>query len=612
MGLSIFNFSSNDENTTPVSAAARKIGRVVAPIFDALTGSQPQQRPTIKDSYTDLSPDRGSLNVVPTQWKVAQDRKAMYTDIENMDRSDELVSTALDITANNCADFLSDVPEQRIRFKSTDPEIVEILSRMSTRLNLDDLVWQLARECAMHGSIFREVVLDRSGDRPFVADFKQTIPYHIWPKLTEKGDKLPGWVIKLDLDVYNGGGANLAEWQIVPFIFGARKGYLSVPPLASARAGYQRLAKIEDGMAVARLIRAYDKMVHKIPVGKEWEKDQILGAIRNYRDAITKRKMETTDGQMNQLDNPLDVQTDFYVPDDGSGRGDVQMLTSNNTNLGNLMDVYYAREKLLARLRVPIEMLQLTSQQKTHVAGKGGGWGASQVQFAKYLRGLQSVLRRGISRLCDLELMLQAPEKYASGGRNLYTIELCNIDTADPQQDAALLLTLGQACVYFLEAFGALPPELMASKFMNLTSDEQEMMAAFLETDSQRILEARIKALENEAVAPLATKTGIKEATNPPKHGSGNNNKSRASRSAEQKGGAKSTQGMSSRLREAMLTQDSSETTPVLPIDELVDMFARLQQMVNNDLIEAGIPVPEITDFTRQIIRQNLVDLAQC
>ena len=210
--------------------------------------------------------------------------------------------------------------------------------------------------------------------------------------------------------------------------------------------------------------------------------------------------------------------------------------------------------------------------------------------------------------------MLQAPEKYAAGGRNLYTIELCSIDKADPQQDAALLLTLGQACVYFLEAFGALPPDLMAAKFMNLTPDEQEMMATFLAVDGQRILDARVGALENEALAPLATKTKIGEQTNPPKAGggSGNSNKSRASRSSEQKGGAKSTQGMSSQLREAMLTQDSAEATPVLPIEELVDMFARLQQMVNADLIEAGIPVPEVTDFTRQIIRQNLVDLTQC
>ena len=400
MAFSLFNFASDDQNLTPVSAAARKIGRIVAPIFDAFTGTQPQQRPAVKDTYTDLSPDRGSLNVVPTQWKVAQDRKAMYTDIENMDRSDGIVPTALDITANNCVGFLDDTDEGnnpiRVRFKSKDPEVAQILSNMSTRLNLDDMVWQLARECAMHGSIFREVVLDRSGDRPYVADFKQTIPYHIWPKLTEKGDKIPGWVIKLDLDVYNGGGAELAEWQIVPFIFGARKGYLSVPPLASIRADFQRLAKIKDGIAVARLIRAYDKIVHKIPVGKEWEKDQILQTVRNYRDAITKRKMETTDGQMNQLDNPLDVQTDFYVPDDGSGRGDVTMLTSNNINLGNLNDVYYSQEPILTRLRVPIEMLQLTSQQKTHISGKGGGWSPVQTQFAVHLQGLQAVVRRGV------------------------------------------------------------------------------------------------------------------------------------------------------------------------------------------------------------------------
>ena len=310
------------------------------------------------------------------------------------------------------------------------------------------------------------------------------------------------------------------------------------------------------------------------------------------------------------MDNPLDVHTDFYVPDDGSGRGDVKLLTSNNTNLGNLIDVYYAREKLLARLRVPAEMLQLTSQQKTHIAGKGSGMSSAQVQFAKYLRSLQSVLRRGLSRLCDIELMLQLPEKYATMGHNLYTIELCAIDTADPQQDAALLLTLGQACVYFLEAFGALPPELMAAKFMQLTSDQQAMMTGFLATDGQRVLDARIKALENEALAPLATKTKIGEQTNPPK-GSGNSNKSRASRSSEQKGVAKA-QGLSARLKAGLITQDAYDSDPVLPIEDLVELFVTLQQSVNEDLEAAGIPVSEVTEFTKQIIRQNLVDLTSC
>jgi hypothetical protein len=611
----IFNWTGDSaEDVSPITAFAKKIGRMVSPIFDAYSGSQPQQVPRNNDPATDMSLDYSTLNVVPHQWKVAQDRKSMYKDIENMDMGDELVSKALDIIANNCVDFLEDVVDSRVRFKSNDPEVATILGNMSQRLDLDQTLFDIARECAAHGSIFREVVLDRISEaKPFIANFKQTIPYHIWPKTTDRGDKVPGWLIKLDQDIFNGGGQALSEWQIVPFIYGARKGYLSVPPLASARSGFQRLAKIEDGMAVARLIRAYDKMVHKIPVGKEWEKDQILQAIRLYKQAITKRNMETTDGQMNSLDNPLDVQTDFYVPDDGTNRGGVEMLRGDNINLGNLNDVQYAREKLLARLGVPVEMLQLMSLQKTHIGSRGGGMSPAQVQFAKTLRSMQAIIRRGLSRLCDIELMMQCPEKFATG-RSLYTIELCDIDTADPQEDAQLLLTMGQACVYFLEAFGALPPEFMAAKFMQLTPDQQEMMQKFLDTDGQTILKARVDALKNEALAPLATKTGIHEATNPPggSSGSGNNNKSRASRTTEQKGGkTKNTQGMSRRLASEFITQEAGEDS-VFDIDSLVDLFADLQQAVNSDLTAAGIAVPEVGEFTRSVIRKNLQDIVHC
>ena len=582
MAFRMFNFSDNDQNTTPVTALARRLNRAFAPIFDNIVGTQPVSTIKAKDVATDMSLDSNQLNIVPRQWKVAQDRMAMYIDIEAMDRGDGIIPTALDITADCAVDFLRDAPDSRIRFRSDDVDVQRVLDDLVRRLDLDNTIWQIAREMAMHGSIFREVVMDMSGSTPCVGLFKQTIPYEIWPKTNERGDKLPGWVVKRENDVFSGGGLELAEWQVIPFLFGAKKGYLSVPPLASIRSDFQKLAKVEDGMIVARLIRAYDKYVHKVPVGKEWEGGQILSTIRAYKQNMTKRQVETTDGQINQLDNPLDVQTDFYVPDDGTNRGGVEVLNNTNINLGNLNDVLYAHEKLLVRLKVPVDYYQLSSHQKSHVSAKAGKT-AVQVQWARYLRSLQSVLKRGISRLADMELLLQLPPDKFARAKSLYTIELYNIDIDDSTAEAELMLTQGQAAVYFLEAFGALPPELIAEKFMELTPKQRIIMEKFLATEGQQIIDARVKALENNAIVPAKVTTGIGEA--PGKPGSGNNNKSTAKRSTEQKGQS-------------------------ISIDDLTDVFCALQQSVNEELRNDGIEISE--NINRNFIKNNLANIAYC
>ncbi len=588
MAFRIFNFSDNGQNVTPVEALGRKFARAFKGMFDPETGTQPISAPKESASFTDPTVDYGGMSIVPHQWKVAQDRKAMYKDIENMDRNDELVSTALDITATNAVDYIQnedDGTTVRFRFRSKNKEVENILTDMQYRLDLDDIAYQLARDLPAHGSVFREPVIDQSV--PQLMLLKQTIPYHIWPKTNEKGDKLPGWIVKVEADVYSGGGCELAEWQILPFIFGAKRGYLSIPPLASARAGFQRLQKMEDGMAVARLVRAYDKLVHHIPVEKTQSASEMKMALRNYKDAITKRKLETTDGQMNQLDNPLDVQTDFYILDDGSKRGGVDLLSSNNAQLGNLNDVYFGREKLLARLRVPVSLLQIQSSMKTHLKSTGGGSSDIEIQWNKYLRSIQAVIRRGFSRLADMELQLHG----ISPMRGLYTIEFAPLSTEDPMEDAQIMLTMGQAAVYFMEAFGALPPELIAAKFFTLTTDQQNIMDKFLTTNSKTILDARITALKNQAVAPLAKAMprGIGEATVAP--GSGNSNKSRAARSSEQKGGAK---------------QD------MVSIGEIADIFISLQQSINTELQEVGILAPDVDDLYKQVIYKNLKDIAIC
>ena len=599
--MSIFDFSGKS-GLIPTPSWAKKIGRNISGMFDVEDGSQPVVSVKAGDKES-LTPGVSAdfTQNTPSSWKVYKDRKSIYNDIERMDANDEIISTALDIVAD-CAVGFTDLDQQsndpKPLFFSKQEKVMDILNTMDERIGLTPDLWQLVREFYPHGTIFREVIIDRSEMR--VKAFNQTVSYQIFPNTNDKGHKQPGWIVRQDKDLYNDGGVMLDEWQIVPFQYGVKRGYLTVPPLASARAGWKRLYAMEDGMAVARLVRAYDKYVHRVPIKENYSKGEILNTLRTYREHITKKRMMTSDGHQTENESTLDVQSDFFIPDDGKNKGGVEVLASNNIQLGNLNDIYYAREKLLARLKVPVAYLQIQSSMKTHMS-KGSNSDTVDIQFARTLRSVQAALRRGIQRLSDLELMLHGiiPTK------GLYTINLPEINVKDLMEDAKVELTYGQAAAFFVEAFGALPPSLIAAKFFKLNDKQQTIMDTFLAANGDKIMEARIKAIENTAIPPpgmpggppakaMPGGTGGVGASSGAKStgtGSGGHNKSKASNSKSQQS-----------------VEDDGE--PMVAVSDLVDIFYTLNKGVFEDLEAQGIPVPELGESHRQHLRRALADMA--
>ena len=576
---------SNDRVAAP--AWARKVGRFLKTIFDPETGTPqhptPHPVPSIGDAFVSTGiTDTTTITYMANAWRVYQNRKSIYQDIERMDSEDEIVATALDIIADcsvNYAETAKPTDRFKIRAKTADSQLV--LDNLSRRLNLPSEIWYICRDMVKQGNDFREVVIDRQAMK--IVAFKQTVSYQIYPKTNAKGDKCPGWTLKTDGDVFTGKEYDLEEWQIIPFIFGTKRGYLSIPPLAPARRNWIRLAKMEDGMAIARLVRAYDKLVHKIPVTKEMSIDEIMTRIRIHKDSITKRRILDSSGLVTQVDAPLDVETDFFLPDVGDGRGGVDVLSANNAQLGNLNDVIYHREKLLSRLQVPIAYLQITTAQKTHVSA-GQSKGANvEIQFARMLRRVQRHLLEGLRRLCDMELLLNG----ITPDEDLYEIELTQINTKDLREDADIELTYAQAAVYFVEAFGTIPPALLADKFLHLNPDQQELMDACLTKYGDRIQGARVKQLETDS-KPKPVSTGGSFGA----PAAGNKAKSLAARGSEQKGKA--------------VKPKAAGQAETVAVDTLVDIVYAITEELHQDMRDEGILVPEVDESYRSAIRSNL------
>lgn len=561
MATQIFDFTdtSNTPGYTKPAGWVNKFAKFFSSLFDINDGRHPA--PILdgsQDSTRGVGGQATNANGLPTLWKHYESRKSIWQDINRMDDEDEIVSQGLDIIADCTINFdLTDDIGFRVVAGGVDGDpqkakVQEIIDQLIRRIHLNDEVWQIARSTFKYGGEYREILIDKDASR--IVGLKQCVQYHIWPKENPKGDKLPGWVYKTDKDVYNQTQQFLEEWQIAPFYFGTMRGLMPTPRLASARRGWEKLQLAEDGLTTARWMRAFDKLVHRVPVEKNWSRELIQSTLERYKDRILKKEQQGADTMMNKTPSPISAQTDFFIPDDGSNRGGVDILSATNNQLMNLTDLYYARERLICRLGVPMDYLQVVSSMKTHM-GKANGVSDIHIQFVRTLKRLQTALVVGVMRIIDMELLLNG----VVPAPDLYAVKFGEIDGKMMKDDSDVEFTLAQAAVYFVEAFGYLPPELMASKFLRLTDDEQVMMKKFLDTDANKIYKAKIKEIENNAILPTP---GLK----PPGAGSGNNNKSKVAASTEQSRG---------RAR-------GTSREPSYQMSQVVDLFLNLSQGILN------------------------------
>lgn len=425
-------------------------------------------------------------------WRIQTDRKSVYHDLREMDMNDPLIASALDIHADCCVgyedpkkdgfEWLMDVKNEAA---------MKVLQDLKTRLQLGSEVWQIVRGFVRNGEEFREVVVDP--DTGLIVRFKHLPAYQITPNMDVYGNKQPGWQQRLDNGSYTK-PITFEEWQIIPFVYGARRGWFGTGLMMPARRTWKRLTKLEDGMVLARLVRAYDRYLHRVPVKSDWDSRRQQEAVVLYKKNMTVRKGMDQDGVVFERDNPFAVPTDIYIPDDGTERGGIESLQAQNIQLQHIDDVKHHQELLLSRLKVPRKFLNIGSGKTG--ALMDGGLEAEDIQFARTLRQEQAVLRSGLMRLASLALMLQGFNSEELGLR----IDLPMISTSDMLTNAKVQLAAAQTAVFFGTALQGLPPELIADHFMKGLSEEERQNLIKFVAEQDAKAEAEAKAAQKSLI----------------------------------------------------------------------------------------------------------------
>jgi hypothetical protein len=150
---------------------------------------------------------------------------------------------------------------------------------------------------------------------------------------------------------------------------------------------WKKVSLLEDSLIIYRIVRAPERRVFYIDVGKAPAKiaekvvSQTKDEIKRRRTAASQENKEM--GIASSF-NPLSMQEDYFFAQRADGRGSRVETLPGASNLGEIADVNYFYKKLIAGMRVPSSYFN-AENPPTWNDGKVGSALAEEARFGKWL-----------------------------------------------------------------------------------------------------------------------------------------------------------------------------------------------------------------------------------
>jgi len=267
--------------------------------------------------------------------------------------------------------------------------------------NFDNLAWDVFRKWLVDGELYIELILNNEGDD--ILDFK-ILPAHTMAPVYEDNN-IVGFVqtvkpINIDAGqnygTPNGNGEDKNIYfdkdQIVYINYGdiGRNRYDVHGFLESSIRTYNQLKNLEDAVVIYRLVRAPERRIWNISVGRmpKTRADEYLrGVMQRYRKRI---KYDTRTGAMDSAGNIQAMVEDFWFPKNADGEGTSVETLGAGQNLGEMQDVEYFLKKLYKTLKLPSSRWSdVDSGTNMYSQGKSGEITREEIQFANFINRLQ-------------------------------------------------------------------------------------------------------------------------------------------------------------------------------------------------------------------------------
>ena len=267
--------------------------------------------------------------------------------------------------------------------------------------------------------------------------------------------------------------------------------------LEKTRRIWKQLLLAEDAMLVYRVTRAPERRVYKVYVGNMDEKD-----IDAYVDKVAnnfKRNniINSSNGQQDTRYNAMAVDQDFFIPTrDPALPMPIETLPGAQ-NLGEIADIQYIQNKLLAALRIPKTFLGFDQ-----AVGDGKNLSILDIRFARAVNKVQRSVIQELNKMAIIHLYVKGYED----DLNNFTLSLTNPST---QADMLKVTNWKEKINLYKEAvsdigngFGAVSMTWAKKEILNFSDDE-------IKLDIQRQAVEKAASEELKMLGETIKQTGI-------------------------------------------------------------------------------------------------------
>ena len=331
------------------------------------------------------------LDTMATSAIQSQRRGERYVDFDQMEYMPEIAST-MDIYADEMTTYSELRP--MLNIKCPNEEIKAVLAVLYENiLNVQYNLFGWARTMCKYGDFFLYLDIDEKyGVQSVIA-----LPSAEIERLEGQDSTNPNYVQYQ----WNSAGMTFENWQLAHFRILGNDKYApyGTSILEPARRIWRQLTLMEDAMMAYRVVRSSERRVFKIDVGSipPHEVEQYMQKVVSQlkRHSI----VDADTGRVDLRYNPMSIEEDYFIPVRAGSATDIQTL-AGASNITQIDDVKYLRDKLFAALKVPQAYLSMgedASEDKTTLAQK-------DIRFARTIQRLQRVIISELEKIGIIHL----------------------------------------------------------------------------------------------------------------------------------------------------------------------------------------------------------------
>ena len=484
----------------------------------AMTGDTIKATGLLKDTPGKDGPAIGGVVRNPIVPQNELNRKKRYKEYEEMDEYPE-IGAAFDIYADDTTQRGS--RGERWTVDSENTLVVDEVESFFKDIKLDKILWDICRNTVKYGDCFIEMIVNVEKPEEGIKKLKVLNPNYLLRVENEFGylKKFLQEIPSSDVNevLYNGTGEQrpvkyieLDKHQIVHFRL-----HTSDPvfyPYGKSIAAlchriFRSLKMMEDAMMIYRLSRAPERRIFYIDTGNlPTSKAEMF--IERIKQKFKKEKFyQTSTNNVNARYNPMSLDEDFFVATK-NGRGTKIETLPGATNLGEIEDVRYYRDKLLAALKIPKDYIV----EKDKSPERKANLSQLDVKFARTIQRVQVDIESGLENLAKRHLQLR--------GFPASLIKKLRIKLPEPSDmSAKRKLDLDEQKIRVIQAaqgLNLMPKKQLYMEYFDMTEQQAEDMIAEKKKEDEEMAAEAAANPEAAGAAPEAAAPPVAESKETP------------------------------------------------------------------------------------------------